>query len=33
VPAGTATVNVSGTVGEQPVTAQITAPYAAITCG
>ncbi|MEJ3744902.1 Ig-like domain-containing protein [Actinomycetes bacterium KLBMP 9797] len=33
VPAGTATVRVSGTVDEQPVTARIDAPYAAITCG
>ncbi|MFC0527482.1 discoidin domain-containing protein [Phytohabitans kaempferiae] len=33
VVAGEATVKVSGMVGEQPVTAEIPAPYAAITCG
>ena len=33
VPAGTATVKVTGTVNGQPVTAQIPAPYGAITCG
>ncbi|MDQ7904051.1 discoidin domain-containing protein [Phytohabitans sp. ZYX-F-186] len=33
VPAGTATVKVTGTVNGQPVTAQIPAQYPAITCG
>jgi len=33
VPAGTATVQVTGTVGGQPVTAQIPAPYGGLTCG
>ncbi|NUT51109.1 MAG: hypothetical protein HOV94_27965 [Saccharothrix sp.] len=33
VPAGTATVTATGTVDGRPVTARLTAPYAALTCG
>jgi len=33
VPAGTATVKVTGTVDGEPVTARIDAPFAALTCG